>query len=77
MEGNFKFGDVKNNIKLNTKEDRVEQSNTITAQFNSQTVERKNKKYRKLVTITLGTMSKFGFIPYGTNTIETIINLDV
>ncbi|RMZ97618.1 hypothetical protein BpHYR1_016835 [Brachionus plicatilis] len=28
--------------------------------------------YRKLVTITLGTMSKFGFIPYGTNTIETI-----
>ncbi|RMZ94003.1 hypothetical protein BpHYR1_015848 [Brachionus plicatilis] len=34
------------------------------------------KKYRKLVTITLGTMPKFGFIPYGTNTIETIINLD-
>ncbi|RNA32840.1 hypothetical protein BpHYR1_042734 [Brachionus plicatilis] len=32
--------------------------------------------YRKLVTITLGTMSKFGFIPYGTNTIETIVNLD-
>ncbi|RNA09461.1 hypothetical protein BpHYR1_035493 [Brachionus plicatilis] len=30
----------------------------------------------KLVTITLGTMSKFGFIPYGTDTIETIINLD-
>ncbi|RNA14050.1 hypothetical protein BpHYR1_048933 [Brachionus plicatilis] len=29
------------------------------------------------VTITLGTMSKFGFIPYGTNTIETIINLDI
>ncbi|RNA15594.1 hypothetical protein BpHYR1_003695 [Brachionus plicatilis] len=33
--------------------------------------------YRKLVTITLGTMSKFGFFPYGTNTIETIINFDV
>ncbi|RNA29206.1 hypothetical protein BpHYR1_044936 [Brachionus plicatilis] len=33
-------------------------------------------KYRKLVTITLGTISKFGFIPFGTNTIETIINLD-
>ncbi|RNA11396.1 hypothetical protein BpHYR1_042412 [Brachionus plicatilis] len=29
--------------------------------------------YRKLVTITLGTMSKFWFIPYGTNTIETIL----
>ncbi|RNA04401.1 hypothetical protein BpHYR1_038621 [Brachionus plicatilis] len=32
-------------------------------------------QYRKLVTITLGTMSKFGFIPYGTNTIETIFAL--
>ncbi|RNA12409.1 hypothetical protein BpHYR1_045571 [Brachionus plicatilis] len=36
-----------------------------------------NLNYRKLMTITLGTMSKFGFIPYGTNTIETIINLEV
>ncbi|RNA12996.1 hypothetical protein BpHYR1_012414 [Brachionus plicatilis] len=33
-------------------------------------------KYFKLVTITLGTMSKFGFIPYGTNSNETIINLE-
>ncbi|RNA29577.1 hypothetical protein BpHYR1_041911 [Brachionus plicatilis] len=33
--------------------------------------------YVKLVTITIGTLSKFGFIPYGTNTIETIINLDI
>ncbi|RNA30999.1 inositol 1-4-5-trisphosphate receptor isoform X6 [Brachionus plicatilis] len=35
----------------------------------------KEKRYRKLLTITLGTMSKFGFILYETNTIETIINL--
>ncbi|RMZ99381.1 hypothetical protein BpHYR1_024850 [Brachionus plicatilis] len=34
--------------------------------------------YRKLVyiTTTLGKMSKFGFILYGINTIEAIINLD-